>query len=143
MLSFNLGTTNPLGGASTSTTGSTLGTGTLGGTSTTAQAPTSILGGGTGTLGLSAQPAQPQQPQQPQSQSTLTFRVLEDYLNKWMGELDLQETDFLNQATQLNALDKLMIDNGEKVNKTRPSRDSWRLLVHFGCLCFSDSRVEQ
>jgi len=32
-----------------------------------------------------------------------------------MSELDSQEKDFLNQATQLNALDKLMIENGDKV----------------------------
>ena len=49
------------------------------------------------------------------SNPTLTFKVLEDYINKWMNELDSQEKDFLNQATQLNALDKLMIENGDKV----------------------------
>jgi nuclear pore complex protein Nup62 len=32
-----------------------------------------------------------------------------------MTDLDVQEKDFLNQATQLNALDKLMIENGEKI----------------------------
>lgn len=32
-----------------------------------------------------------------------------------MGDLDSQEKDFLNQATQLNALDKLMIENGDKI----------------------------
>lgn len=47
--------------------------------------------------------------------STLTFKILEDYVNKWMSDLDSQEKDFLNQATQLNALDKLMVENGEKV----------------------------
>ena len=41
--------------------------------------------------------------------------MLEDYINKWMSELDGQEKDFLNQATQLNALDKLMIENGDKI----------------------------
>ena len=47
--------------------------------------------------------------------TTITFKILEDYINKWMSELDSQEKDFLNQATQLNALDKLMIENGDKV----------------------------
>lgn len=47
--------------------------------------------------------------------STVTFKILEDYVNKWMNELDSQEKDFLNQATQLNALDKLMIENGDKI----------------------------
>ena len=47
--------------------------------------------------------------------TTITFKILEDYINKWMSELDSQEKDFLNQATQLNALDKIMIENGDKV----------------------------
>lgn len=51
----------------------------------------------------------------PAPQTTLTFRVLEDYINKWMSELDGQEKEFINQAVQLNALDKLMIENGEKI----------------------------
>lgn len=38
-----------------------------------------------------------------------------------MSDLDAQEKDFLNQATQLNALDKLMVENGDKV--------SFRILV--------------
>jgi len=45
----------------------------------------------------------------------ITFKVLEDYINKWMQDLDTQEKDFIDQATQLNALDKLMIENGEKI----------------------------
>lgn len=32
-----------------------------------------------------------------------------------MNELDSQEKDFLSQATQLNALDKLMVENGDKI----------------------------
>lgn len=47
--------------------------------------------------------------------STLTFKILEDYVNKWMNSLDSHEKDFLSQATQLNALDKLMIENGDKI----------------------------
>ena len=54
-------------------------------------------------------------PNQQNSNSSITFKVLEDYINKWMADLDAQEKDFLNQATQLNALDKLMMENGEKV----------------------------
>jgi nuclear pore complex protein Nup62 len=49
------------------------------------------------------------------SNNSITFRVLEDYINKWMSDLDDQEKDFISQATQLNALDKLMIANGEKL----------------------------
>ena len=57
--------------------------------------------------------------QTPASQNPpITFKVLEDYINKWMSDLDSQEKDFINQATQLNALDKLMIENGEKVTSS-------------------------
>lgn len=59
----------------------------------------------TGTSGTAANDAQ----------ANLTFKVLEDYINKWMSDLQEQEKEFLNQATQLNALDKVMIENGEKV----------------------------
>jgi nuclear pore complex protein Nup62 len=55
------------------------------------------------------------QQQQQQTNSSISYKVLEDYINKWMTDLDVQEKDFLNQATQLNALDKLMIENGEKI----------------------------
>lgn len=64
---------------------------------------------------LSTNTANVTQPQQTTSTTTITFKILEDYINKWMSELDSQERDFLNQATQLNALDKLMIENGDKV----------------------------
>jgi nuclear pore complex protein Nup62 len=47
--------------------------------------------------------------------STITFKVLEDHINNWMNDLDTQEKEFLNQACQLNALDRMMIDNGEKI----------------------------
>ena len=47
--------------------------------------------------------------------STITFKTLEEHINTWMNDLDTQEKEFLDQACQLNALDRLMIDNGEKV----------------------------
>lgn len=47
--------------------------------------------------------------------STMTFKTLEEHINNWMNDLDSQEKEFLDQACQLNALDRLMIDNGEKV----------------------------
>ena len=49
--------------------------------------------------------------------TTMTFKVLEEHINNWMNDLDAQEKEFLDQACQLNALDRLMIDNGEKVCK--------------------------
>jgi len=47
--------------------------------------------------------------------NTITFKVMEDHINNWMRDLDEQEKDFLDQACQLNALDRTMIDNGEKI----------------------------
>ena len=83
---------NPLGAANTSFSATTPATTTAATAEATSTTPASL------------------------SNPTLTFKVLEDYINKWMNELDSQEKDFLNQATQLNALDKLMIENGDKVD---------------------------
>lgn len=47
--------------------------------------------------------------------NTITFKVLEDQINNWMRDLDEQEKVFLDQACQLNGLDRIMIDNGEKI----------------------------
>lgn len=49
------------------------------------------------------------------SPATINFRQLEDTINKWKIELEEQEKVFLNQATQVNAWDTLLITNGEKV----------------------------
>lgn len=45
----------------------------------------------------------------------MTFRQLEENINKWVLELEDQEKLFLNQATQVNAWDQLLIKNGEKI----------------------------
>ena len=45
----------------------------------------------------------------------MNYKQLEDKINKWMTELEDQERLFLTQATQVNAWDRLLIDNGEKV----------------------------
>jgi len=36
-------------------------------------------------------------------------------MNKWTLELEEQEAMFLEQATQVNAWDRLLVDNGDKV----------------------------
>ena len=46
---------------------------------------------------------------------TMNYRQLEDAINKWTIELEEQETIFLEQATQVNAWDRLLIENGERV----------------------------
>lgn len=45
----------------------------------------------------------------------MTYKQLEEETNKWMAELEEQERNFLMQATQVNAWDRLVIENGEKV----------------------------
>lgn len=99
--------TNPLGGGLTSSTNPLGGGLTLGGAKTTTTPAVN-------TTATTATPATATTNQQT-TNSTLTFKILEDYVNKWMSDLDSQEKDFLNQATQLNALDKLMVENGDKI----------------------------
>ena len=45
----------------------------------------------------------------------MNYRQLEEEINKWSVELQEQEKIFIQQATQVNAWDRLLIDNGEKV----------------------------
>lgn len=45
----------------------------------------------------------------------MTYHQLEEQINKWVLELDDQEKNFIQKATQVNAWDRLLIDNGEKV----------------------------
>ncbi|XP_047350249.1 nuclear pore glycoprotein p62 [Vespa velutina] len=45
----------------------------------------------------------------------INFCQLEESINKWTLELEEQEKVFVNQATQVNAWDKLLITNGEKI----------------------------
>ncbi|KAH9499992.1 Nuclear pore glycoprotein p62 [Bulinus truncatus] len=40
---------------------------------------------------------------------------LEDTMNKWTAELEEQEKYFLEQATQVNAWDRVVMENGEKI----------------------------
>ncbi|XP_034940733.1 nuclear pore glycoprotein p62 [Chelonus insularis] len=45
----------------------------------------------------------------------MNFCQLEEAINKWTLELEEQEKAFMNQAAQINAWDKLLITNGEKI----------------------------
>lgn len=52
------------------------------------------------------------------SASTLqpaSINSFEESINKWTLELEEQEKVFVNQAEQVNAWDKLLISNGEKI----------------------------
>ncbi|XP_063241395.1 nuclear pore glycoprotein p62 [Bacillus rossius redtenbacheri] len=44
-----------------------------------------------------------------------TFVQLEESINKWAMELEEQERVFVNQASQVNAWDRLLIANGDKI----------------------------
>uniref|UniRef100_A0ABM0MR93 Nuclear pore glycoprotein p62-like n=1 Tax=Saccoglossus kowalevskii TaxID=10224 RepID=A0ABM0MR93_SACKO len=45
----------------------------------------------------------------------MNYRQLEESINKWTVDLEEQEKVFLTQATQVNAWDRLLIENGEKI----------------------------
>ena len=61
------------------------------------------------------------------SGSSLTFRQLEENINKWTIELEDLEKVFINQATQVNAWDQLLIRNGEKIISLHESVSAVRL----------------
>lgn len=102
---FSFGTT-----PTTTSTSSTLATGlsTLATTTTAAPATGLPL---TTTLGSTTVPASGTTT----NNNNITFKQLEEYINGWMRDLDDQEKEFLEQACQLNGLDRIMIDNGEKI----------------------------
>lgn len=47
--------------------------------------------------------------------SQMNFFNLEEQINKWTLELEEQEKIFINQATQVNAWDSILLKNGEKI----------------------------
>ena len=47
--------------------------------------------------------------------SQLTYNQLEEHINKWTLELEEQEKTFTDQATQINAWDKILITNNQKI----------------------------
>ncbi|XP_066127587.1 nuclear pore glycoprotein p62 [Saccopteryx bilineata] len=49
------------------------------------------------------------------SSPVMTYAQLESLINKWSLELEDQERHFLQQATQVNAWDRTLIENGEKI----------------------------
>lgn len=55
------------------------------------------------------------QSQSAPSQPGINFYTLEENINKWTLELEEQEKLFINQATQVNAWDSILLKNGEKI----------------------------
>jgi nuclear pore complex protein Nup62 len=49
------------------------------------------------------------------SGSGLTYRQLEENVNKWNDDLDELERQFIAQATQINAWDRVVLENGDKI----------------------------
>ncbi|XP_049787053.1 nuclear pore glycoprotein p62 isoform X2 [Schistocerca cancellata] len=47
--------------------------------------------------------------------SSLNFTQLEENINKWTLELEEQEKVFMNQVVQINAWDRMLISNAEKI----------------------------
>ncbi|XP_013115557.2 nuclear pore glycoprotein p62 [Stomoxys calcitrans] len=47
--------------------------------------------------------------------SQLSYNQLEEHINKWTLELEEQEKVFTDQATQINAWDKVLISNNQKI----------------------------
>ncbi|XP_007941054.1 nuclear pore glycoprotein p62 [Orycteropus afer afer] len=70
--------------------------------------PSNVPTTGPGLSGPSAATGAPGSP-------ALTYAQLESLINKWSLELEDQERHFLQQATQVNAWDRTLIENGEKI----------------------------
>nr|5C3L_C Chain C, Nucleoporin Nup62 [Xenopus laevis] len=47
--------------------------------------------------------------------TAMTYAQLENLINKWSLELEDQEKHFLQQATQVNAWDRTLMQNGERI----------------------------
>jgi len=57
----------------------------------------------------------------------MSFRQLEENINKWSLDLEDMEKMFLNQATQVNAWDRLLVSNGERIVSLNESVAAVRL----------------
>ncbi|XP_077583772.1 uncharacterized protein LOC144203984 isoform X2 [Stigmatopora nigra] len=59
--------------------------------------------------------------------AVLTYAQLEGLINKWSLELEDQERHFLQQATQVNAWDRLLVENGEKITSLHKEMEKVKL----------------
>uniref|UniRef100_A0A671YM43 Nuclear pore glycoprotein p62 n=1 Tax=Sparus aurata TaxID=8175 RepID=A0A671YM43_SPAAU len=57
----------------------------------------------------------------------MTYAQLEVLINKWSLELDDQERHFLQQATQVNAWDRMLVENGEKITALHKEMEKVKL----------------
>ncbi|XP_053462639.1 nuclear pore glycoprotein p62 [Nycticebus coucang] len=115
MLGFNLKAPGAASGASTATTTATTTT-----TTTTTGfalnlkplAPAGIPSNAAATV---TAPPGPSATTGSATSPVMTYAQLEGLINKWSLELEDQERHFLQQATQVNAWDRTLIENGEKI----------------------------
>ena len=59
--------------------------------------------------------------------ATTTYIQLEDMINRWSEDLQAQEKSFLEQATQVNAWDRVLYENGEKISQLSIELEKVRL----------------
>ncbi|MED6276258.1 hypothetical protein CHARACLAT_001330 [Characodon lateralis] len=57
----------------------------------------------------------------------MTYAQLESLINKWSLELEDQERHFLQQATQVNAWDRMLVENGEKITSLHKELEKVKL----------------
>ncbi|KAL4648832.1 nuclear pore glycoprotein p62-like [Arapaima gigas] len=57
----------------------------------------------------------------------MTYAQLEALINKWSLELEDQERHFLHQATQVNAWDRMLVENGEKITSLHKEMEKVKL----------------
>uniref|UniRef100_A0A672KWM5 Nuclear pore glycoprotein p62 n=1 Tax=Sinocyclocheilus grahami TaxID=75366 RepID=A0A672KWM5_SINGR len=57
----------------------------------------------------------------------LSYAQLEALINKWSSELEDQERHFLEQATRVNAWDRMLVENGEKITALHKDMEKVKL----------------
>uniref|UniRef100_A0A8C6U7X3 Nuclear pore glycoprotein p62 n=1 Tax=Neogobius melanostomus TaxID=47308 RepID=A0A8C6U7X3_9GOBI len=57
----------------------------------------------------------------------MTYAQLEGLINKWSLELEDQERHFLQQATQVNAWDRMLVENGERITSLHKEMEKVKL----------------
>ncbi|XP_061698198.1 nucleoporin 62 like [Syngnathoides biaculeatus] len=59
--------------------------------------------------------------------AVMTYTQLEGLINKWSLELEDQERHFLQQATQVNAWDRMLVENGERITSLHKEMEKVKL----------------
>ncbi|XP_030650215.1 nucleoporin 62 like [Chanos chanos] len=57
----------------------------------------------------------------------MSYAQLEALINKWSSELEDQERHFLQQATQVNAWDRMLVENGDKITALHKDMEKVKL----------------